>query len=211
MHIAPILRSKEQARQYYNRISGIYDWLTISEKLLIKKAVETLNPQAGERILEIGCGTGTALAALQKTVSDSEDFFGLDLSHQMLLKSQRKSDASLIQGDAVNLPLLSSRFDGVFCSFTLELFPEDELPVVLQEIRRVLNPGGRLVVIALSAEPNNLAVKLYEFAHRLFPVAVDCRPIPLQRILTENNFQVQSADLFMNWGLPVKRIACTPI
>jgi hypothetical protein len=46
MHIAPILRSKGQARKYYNRISGIYDWLTISEKPLIQQGVETLNPQA---------------------------------------------------------------------------------------------------------------------------------------------------------------------
>lgn len=211
MHITPIPRSKGQARQYYNRISGIYDWLTISEKPLIQQGVETLNPQAGECILEIGCGTGRALAALQKTVGDSEIFLGLDLSHHMLLRSQKNSEASLIQGDAIKLPLLSRGFAGVFCAFTLELFPEDEIPVVLQNIRRVLNPGERLMAIALSAKPEDPAVKLYEFAHKLFPVAVDCRPIPIERILIENNFRVQSLNLFMNWGLPIKQIASTPI
>ena len=59
MSVAPILRTKEQARRYYDRISPLYDWLTASEKPLIEKAVTALAPQTGETILEVGSGTGT--------------------------------------------------------------------------------------------------------------------------------------------------------
>jgi len=207
--ISPVTRSKDQARRYYNRISGIYDWLTASEKPLIEKGVRMLCPKPGETILEIGCGSGTALALLSKKHAKSGSAIGLDLSHQMLLKSQKKSKARLVQGDAAQLPLIGESFDGIFCSFTLELFPEKEIPRVLNEIQRMLKPGGRLVVVALTQKPSSLALRLYEMAHRLFPVAVDCRPIPLQQLLRKNGFKILSTNQLMNWGLPVKIIACS--
>ena len=208
--LTPILRSKEQARRYYNRISGIYDWLTASEKSLIKNGVDTLSPQAGEKILEIGCGTGTGLKFILNKLNASGTVVGLDLSHKMLLESKAKTSANLLQGDASELPITRAVFDGVFCSFTLELFSEKEILIVLKEIHRVLHTDGRLVVIALAKHPYTLAVRLYEVAHKLFPVAVDCRPIPLRQIIEENGFKILSTDKMMNWGLPVERVECKP-
>ena len=207
---APVTRSREQARQYYNRISGIYDWLTSSEKPLLEKGVEMLSPQSGESIFEIGCGSGTGLKLISESLSKSGTIIGLDLAHQMLLESQKKSEAGLVEGDGSNIPLQDEQFDGVFCSFTLELFPAKEIPRVLGEIRRLLKPEGRLIIVALSVNPHTLAVKLYEFAHKLFPVAVDCRPIPLESILNENGYRIQTKTELMNWGLPVKIIASEP-
>jgi ubiquinone/menaquinone biosynthesis C-methylase UbiE len=213
-NISPILRSKKQARQFYDRMSGKYDWLTYSEKPLIRKGVEALSPLPGEHILEIGCGTGTGMALMNQAIHNSErspnKIFGLDISHQMLLISQEKTNANLIQGDAANLPLKASAFDALFCSFTLELFSEADIPIILQSFHRALKPNGRLVVIALVKPPENVAVKIYEFAHRLFPVAIDCRPIPLKDILINNGFQIASEARFMNWGLPVERVLCFP-
>jgi len=208
--IAPIKRSKAQARQYYNRISGIYDWLTSSEKSLIKKGIEALSPQPGEAILEIGCGSGTGLKLIRDAVSGTSRLIGLDLAHQMLRESQKKSSTVLVQGDGAHLPLLGEKFDGVFCTFTLELFAEKEIPKVLGEIERVLRPKGRLVVVALSSKPHNLAVRFYERVHNLFPVAVDCRPIPLNQILTQNGYRIQKEKQVMNWGLPVAIITSKP-
>ena len=207
---APVTRSREQARQYYNRISGIYDWLTSSEKPLIEKGIETLSPQPGESIFEIGCGSGTGLKLISESLSKSGIIIGLDLAYQMLLESQKKSKTGLVEGDGTNLPLQSKRFDGVFCSFTLELFPAKEIPRVLGEIRRVLKAEGRLIIVALSVKPRTLAVRLYEFAHKLFPVALDCRPIPLENILIENGYRIQTKTELINWGLPVKIIASEP-
>jgi ubiquinone/menaquinone biosynthesis C-methylase UbiE len=213
-NISPILRSKEQARHYYDWISGIYDWLSLSEKPLIEKGIEALSPQPGERILEIGCGTGLGIALMNEAIDSpkgrANTIIGLDISHQMLLISQEKTNANLIQGDAANLPLKASAFDALFCSFTLELFSEADIPIILQSFHRALKPNGRLVVIALVKPPENVAVKIYEFAHRLFPVAIDCRPIPLKDILINNGFQIASEARFMNWGLPVERVLCFP-
>jgi ubiquinone/menaquinone biosynthesis C-methylase UbiE len=207
--IAPVTRSKDQARRYYNRISGIYDWLTASEKPLIEKGVQMLCPNPGETILEIGCGSGMGLELIAEKVSQSGAVVGLDLAHQMLLESREKANAFLLQGDGARLPLQRGLFDGIFCSFTLELFAEEEIPQVLGEIRRALKPDGRLVVVALTQMPVTVALRLYELAHSLFPVAVDCRPIPLQHLLRKHGFMILSTNQFMNWGLPVKIIACS--
>lgn len=201
--IAPILRSKEQARRFYSRISTFYDLLTASEKPLIMKGIAALHPLPGESILEIGCATGIGLGMIERIMEGQGFSLGLDLSYDMLQACRKKTSGNLLQGDAGYLPLSSAQFDGVFCSFTLELFSQDQIEQVLKEIRRVLKPEGRLLVAALSSHRENLATKLYGAAHRLFPVAVDCRPIPVDRILQENGYEIRSAKEYMNWGLPI--------
>jgi ubiquinone/menaquinone biosynthesis C-methylase UbiE len=206
--ILPVNRTKRQARRNYDRISGIYDWITASEKDYIEKGVRALAIAPGEKILEIGSGTGTGLALIAEALAGEGRVVGVDLARQMLTESQKKTrDANptplLVQGDGARLPLQSDQFNAVFCSFTLELFAKTEIVTVLSEIKRVLRPSGRLAVVALAQQPRTLAVKLYERAHQWFPVAVDCRPIPLPDLLKENGYQIQSTTKLINWGLPI--------
>lgn len=202
----PIQRSKAQARRFYDRISGIYDILTASEQALIKDGLDLLDVQPGERALEIGCGTGSGLKMMLE--SNPALVIGLDLSHQMLRQSQHKNNElepspQHVQGDAVHLPFPSAALDAVFMSFTLELFSEADITAVLGECGRVLTPSGRLGVVALAGTPRTFPVQLYELAHRLFPVAVDCRPIPLVDLLRSNGFKILTAKKERNWGLPI--------
>lgn len=206
--LLPIKRSKAQARRFYDRISGIYDVLTASEKPVIKQGLDLLDVQPGEHVLEIGCGTGSALQWIHNNASTPAGVLGLDLSRQMLLKSQQKTSRLqhpplLIQGDGVKLPLAKAAFDAIFMSFTLELFSEAEIKTVLGECRRALKPSGRLGVVSLADTPRTLPLRLYELAHQLFPVAVDCRPIPVIDLLQTNGFEVKTAIKERNWGLPI--------
>jgi ubiquinone/menaquinone biosynthesis C-methylase UbiE len=109
----------------------------------------------------------------------------------------------LVESDAGQIPLPSGAIDAVYCAFTLELFSHQDMLTTLNEVRRVLIPGGRVVVVSLSRKPYNLMARLYELGHHLFPVALDCRPIPTEDILHEAGFNIQSSQKFMNWGLPV--------
>ncbi len=202
----PIEREKEAAQAYYDRLSGIYDMLTRSEAAIIRKGVELLAVTSGETVLDIGSGTGTALKMMAEMPGNHRFMTGLDLSREMLLKSRDKTisdPAALVQADAVHIPLKNAGVDAVFCAFTLELFSLEEIPSVLREIRRVLKPGGRLALLAMAQTPRTLAVRLYEAAHRLFPVAVDCRPIPLLDFLTETPLKLESHEKLTNWGLPI--------
>ena len=89
-------------------------------------------------------------------------------------------------------------------SFTLELFDTPEIATVLTECRRVLRPGGRLAVVALSKrQPAPLMQRAYEWGHRRFPHLLDCRPIQLERSLADAGFNVTEIRELSLWGLPV--------
>jgi ubiquinone/menaquinone biosynthesis C-methylase UbiE len=202
----PINRSKNQARRYYDRISPFYQSLTSSEGGIILQGVERLAVQPGERLLEIGCGPGTGLKLITETTPGIKTIAGFDLSRKMLRQSQRKQISPTphyIQGDGAHLPLASDAFDALFSAFTLELFSTGDIHRVLGECHRVLKPNGRVGIVSLVGSPRTFSVRLYELAHRLFPVAVDCRPIPVAELLEQNGFYIQTAEKTLNWGLPV--------
>ena len=108
--------------------------------------VLTARPYLRGRVLEIGFGPGHLQAALNK---DGLEAFGLDESRQMARQARRrlrrlKAPARLVNGYAQILPFRAESFDCVAATFPSEYIFEAQ---TLREIRRVLRPGGRLVVI----------------------------------------------------------------
>jgi len=132
----------------------------------------------------------------------------LGQARSRLFRSGSKNRAMLQCGDAAHLPFPANSFDALFMSFTLELFDTSELPIVLDECRRVLNPGGRISVVTL-AKRKGPAVGFYEWLHMRFPTLVDCRPIFARAIIVEAGFEIMEAKDLVMWGLPVDVIlAC---
>ena len=115
----------------------------------------------------------------------------------------------MMQGDGTLLPFVQNSFDAVFLSFTLELFSEAEIPVVLNECHRVLKHEGRLGVVSL-AKRDVLACRLYQWGHERWPVLLDCRPIELRKSLETEGFRVQAAKVQTMWGLPVEIVLGRP-
>jgi demethylmenaquinone methyltransferase/2-methoxy-6-polyprenyl-1,4-benzoquinol methylase len=170
-----------------------------------------LAPQPGEHILEIGPGTGWALVQLAEAVGPTGRVSALDLSPGMLAVARERTARArlgyrteLCLGDAARLPYSDSSFDGVFMSFVLELFDTPEIPVVLSEVRRVLRPGGRSAVVALSNKGDSLSRRLYEWGHGQFPRLLDCRPIDAEGSIHVSGLAVEQARLASIEGLPVE-------
>ena len=87
-------------------------------------------------------------------------------------------------GDAESLPYGDDSMDGIFMCFTLELFDTPDLRKVLAECMRVLRPGGRIVVVAVSkAGKEGFLIHASEWTHRHFPNLMDCWPIHVRRAL----------------------------
>jgi demethylmenaquinone methyltransferase/2-methoxy-6-polyprenyl-1,4-benzoquinol methylase len=171
-----------------------------------------LDPQRGDRILEIGCGTGSSLAVLAEASGVTGKVIGLDLSAGMLTVCRGKQaeaggtgSISLVEGDGASLPFAGRQFDAIFMSFTLELFDTPEIPIVLRECRRVLQDGGRLGVVSLSKQAGvQWPIQLYEWAHRRFPKLVDCRPIYVKQVVGRSGFRIRRSIRKSMWGLPVE-------
>lgn len=212
--ISRVSRSKEAARASYNRLSRWYDLIAGgTEKKYRDWGLEKLAARPAERILEIGFGTGHCLVSLSKAVGKAGHVIGLDISDGMLAIAQERLQqeglqerADLHLGDATKLDFIESgSLDGIFMSFTLELFDNPEIPRVLQECQRVLKAGGRIAIVSMTkTNPPGIAVRLYEWFHEHMPDYADCRPIFARQALEQSGFVIQDVNTSSMWGLPVQ-------
>jgi demethylmenaquinone methyltransferase/2-methoxy-6-polyprenyl-1,4-benzoquinol methylase len=214
--------SREQTRQNYDRMSRWYDLFAGSEKKFTESGLQMLGVKAGERVLEIGFGTGHSLIRLAQEAGEGSLVAGVELSAEMIAIARKRmypfghkqaegpeSCARMIQGDGTRLPFVSHSFDAVFLSFMLELFSDVEIPVVLEECQRILKPQGRLGAVSL-AKQDVLACRLYEWGHERWPALLDCRPIHVRKSLEAGGFRVQAAKVQTMWGLPVEIVLGRP-
>ncbi len=206
-------RPLTEAAKYYSRLAPWYDFLASSEKRFILKGLTLLDPLPGEKVLEIGSGTGYAQERIIPSLKDGFSA-AVDISPGMADLAQKRlrqldlwDHSGLAISDSLPLPFQANSFDAIFSSFTLELFDTPHIPILLSECRRVLKPEGRMAVVSLSKEsPLGVMGRLYEWFHDHFPTIADCRPIPVRHLLEENGFVVIEFKKMKMWGLPVSLV-----
>lgn len=124
-----------------------------------------LDIQEGRTMLDIGCGGGATLRRLLKR-SKGGMVYGIDISEESVAKARKVNAAVLnkqvfvTQGSAEKLPYEDWKFDLVTAVETIYFWPN--LPQCLQEVRRVLKPGGRFAVMVEVADENSKWVTLVE-------------------------------------------------
>jgi len=131
-------------------------------------AVSIARPRPGERILDIAAGSGDLARALAKRVTPTGQVWISDINRSMLERGRdRLLDRGLlapaVQCDAERLPFAEASFDCVTVAFGLRNMTHKD--AALAEMRRVLCPGGRLVVLEFSKvwKPLEPAYDLYSF------------------------------------------------
>jgi ubiquinone/menaquinone biosynthesis C-methylase UbiE len=131
-------------------------------------AIEQLDIQPTDIVLDIGFGGGVTIAEMLKTI-DTGKIYGVDFSQVMVAQAKQKfkqeiesGKVSIELGDVKQLPFAENTFDKI-CTVNTIYFWEDPL-TSLQEIKRVLKSGGKLVVGIRSADKmKQLAVTQYNF------------------------------------------------
>lgn len=131
----------------YDRTNAV---LSVGNASLWRVAtVRAVDPQPGERILDIAAGTGTSTVALGRT---GAEVIALDFSQGMVDEGRRRHPGlQFVQGDAEKLPFGDAEFDAVTISFGLRNVQRPE--VAIAEMLRVLKPGGRVVICEFSRPP----------------------------------------------------------
>lgn len=150
---------KEQISNMFNNIAGYYDFLNRFLSLGIdrrwrKKAIGLLKPFAPKQILDIATGTAD-LAIEAQSQLQPERIVGIDISTKMLEigrgKLTKKGISNVItleEGDSEALPFADNSFDVVMVAFGVRNFANVQKG--LQEMLRVLKPGGAFLVLEFS-------------------------------------------------------------
>lgn len=135
--------------------------------------LEDADLRPGQRILDIGCGTGTLLVRLKQLHPDVEAR-GLDPDPKALARALRKArrasvSIELDEGFSDELPYSDASFDRVFSSFMFHHLPADVRAKTLQEVRRVLKPGASFHMLDFGGpEPGTAGVaRVLHSNHRL--------------------------------------------
>lgn len=224
MNAKVILRVKatdQVIKSSYGKLSRLY--IAVEgrfERGIREKGLKSLDIHEGERVLEIGFGTGCTLVEIAKSVGESGKAHGIDLTPEMValakerLTKERVADrVQLHQGDARHMPYEDRMLDAVYLALTLELFDTPDIPRVLKEIKRTLKPDGRLGVVSLSKEGHESSgfLRFYELAHRAFPKYASCRPIYVEDSVRDAGYKIVKTDELMLGRLfPMKVVVASP-
>jgi ubiquinone/menaquinone biosynthesis C-methylase UbiE len=116
--------------------------------------------QPGESVLDVGCGTGSLAIAAKRRVGPSGSVVGIDPSEPMIARAIRKAkrariDVTFQVGVAESLSFTDARFDVVLSTVMLHHLPGQARREAVAEMRRVLKPRGRLLIVDFAGASSN--------------------------------------------------------
>ena len=191
----PARLPKADVPRTYTWIAPTHDLLALLvERKARRLGVEWAAVESGERVLEIGVGTGLSFRQLLRRNPDGFTD-GVDVTPAMLRRARRRAHRAptnnwrLQHGDAYALPFSENTFDLVFSSYVFDLFPQRDFAPLLRECARVLRPGGRLVLVTMTA-PRRWYERGWNLLYRLWPPLLGgCRGVRLAPVLEKAGFQ----------------------
>lgn len=145
----------------YEKLASVYD-LTFGPSLHPGRiqAIQRMGIQPGDRILEVGVGTGINLGLYPKGCAIT----GIDLSGPMLEKARERavrkevSDVRLLEMDAADIKFADNSFDIVYAPYLISVVPD---PVrVANEMYRVCRPGGKVILLNHFRSPNPILSRI---------------------------------------------------
>lgn len=141
------MNPKERSRNSFDKQASVYDTSDYSKypRECYPYVIEALKGIKFNRVLDLGCGTGVILEQINR-INNSAELYGIDLSEKMIdqAKQRLSSKASLLTGDAENLPYENDSFDLVCCVESFHHYPNPYEAV--SEIRRILKPHGTFLL-----------------------------------------------------------------
>ena len=202
----------EAVAREYQRLAPHYDekW-AFYVGATVRETMRRLPPDFGERLLDVACGTGALIEAIAAAHPDVR-LAGVDISPEMLAVARRRlpADAELKTASADALTFQDGTFDIVVTSNAFHFFRAPDQ--VLDEIRRVLRPGGRLVITDwcddyIACRICDRLLRFFSASHYRIYGSAECRVLLEQAGF--NVVDLHQYKISWLWGL-MTVIACKP-
>ena len=192
----------------YDRLAGVYDvWAFLTETKARNRAIELAGITDGQAVLEVAVGTGVAFAEIVKRNPQGRNI-GIDLSEKMLERTQKRlatsphHNYSLSIGTAFDIDVDSASIDVLINNYMFDLIAYEDMNDILAEFRRVLKPGGRLVLVTMTDGErfgSNIYNSLYKWSPQLMG---GCRGVNLSERLSQQGFSVKSREYYQQFLFP---------
>ena len=199
---------KNDVPTVYAKIAPKHDmWGKVAESKARNRCLELANIQNHQAVLEVAVGTGLAFEEILKANPDGRNE-GVDRSEEMLIRAKKRAEASgmknyrLNLGDAYNLEYEDNAFDILINNYMFDLLPEGDFTTVLTEFKRVLRPGGRLVLVNM-AKGERWYNFIWEIIYRISPALFGgCRGIYLLPYVESMGFKEVKREFISQMTLP---------
>lgn len=160
-------RRSSYVAHLFNRSAEHYNWASNilafgSDRLYRKMALQKAGLRPGMQLLDVATGTGLVAKAARELGLAPYEIMGMDPSSGMLAENQKNNDIQLARGRGELLPFRNDTFD--FISMGYALRHVEDLVVFFEELRRVLKPGGTVLILEISRPTSPFvygALKLY--------------------------------------------------
>jgi phosphatidylethanolamine/phosphatidyl-N-methylethanolamine N-methyltransferase len=162
MNLDTVRKTFTEWAPFYNPTHG---W-TLPKRRTARLA---LGLRPGDRVLDLACGTGLNFPHLRELVGERGQVVGVDLTPAMLDIARKMiamkgwKNVEVREADAAHLPFPDASFDKVIISFALNIIPE--YMEAIEEVQRILIPGGRFVALEMRAAIHSLPAWLQPLPH----------------------------------------------
>lgn len=201
-------RSQPVLTRLYTTLSPVYAPLTRPLSARARRVgLRWLDVRDGDRVVEVGTGPGRAFCTLLSQ-NPTGWTVGVDPTEAMRKRTRRQATEQghnqfrVRAGRATSLPCPDNHFDALFSAYVHDLLPAQQLGPAVTELRRVLRPGGRGVLITM-ASGTALAGRAWTTLARTLPLLLGgSRPISLRPHLRDEGFTIQRTTVVTQMGLP---------
>lgn len=213
--------SRQQAREFYDRLGGGQDSQGWYEDLPLKRTIEESAFPEADRVVEFGCGTGRfAEKLLTEFLPPHASYLGMELSETMAELARRRlarfGDRAkiLLTDGSPQLDAPPHTVDRVVSNYVLDLLSESDIDAFLAEAHRILRPRGLLSVTGLTRGDtalSRLTSFLWKTIHRFRPVWVGgCRPLDLRPHLAPPSWEIRCCETVVSSLIPSQVLVASP-
>jgi len=184
----------------YQRLAPVYDWMFgACFRAGQRKAVESLASGPGDRILEVGVGTGLALRHWHR----ESKVTGIDISERMLHRAMKvrhrhglhNVDLRLMDAQSTGFP--DNHFDKVAAMYVVSVVPNP--PALLREMRRICKPGGKIAIVNHFAHPNPTVNRMEQRLANYAGLLGFNTALPIDQVTKSEGLRVHRLQP-VNWG-----------
>jgi ubiquinone/menaquinone biosynthesis C-methylase UbiE len=192
----------------YDGKAGVYDiWARLTESKARERAIALADISDGQTVLEVAVGTGLAFQEIVRRNPHGENS-GIDLSPGMLRRAQkrmqnmREANYRLALGSATSLDKPNGSVDILFNNYMFDLIAFEQMDPIIGEFRRVLKPGGKLVLVNMT-RGEGFGSGVFERIYQLSPRTMGgCRGVTMAHRLQRNGFEILGREYIQQMLFP---------